>query len=184
MIAAADVVASARPAARARSCSPGTTSPVVANLAGLKNWPAALRTNTTRYTAASHTPTGRARTGTNDSPVRPATIAARITSVRIIVDFRFHRSTKTPAIGPTRANAAPAATRIPPTAAGAQHQRRAEDAVPERGNGLAVPQLCVIPVNQRMLQRREVYFVIAVNALLSAVFAYWCHCCHTFCSGC
>ena len=57
-----------------------------------------------------------ARSDTNQS----ATIAARITSVRIIVDFRFHRSTKTPATGPTRANAAAAATRIPLTAAGAQ----------------------------------------------------------------
>ena len=37
MIPAADVVASARPAARIRSSSPCTTSPVVANLAGLKN---------------------------------------------------------------------------------------------------------------------------------------------------
>ena len=52
--------------------------------------------------------------------MRPATIAARITSVRSIVDFRFHRSTKTPATGPTRANAAPAATRIPLTAAVAE----------------------------------------------------------------
>ena len=120
MIPAADVVASARPAARARSSSPFTTSPVVANLARLKNWPAAFRANTTRYMAASHSPTGRSRTGTNDSPVRPATMAARITSVRIIVDFRFHRSTKTPATGPTRANAAAVATRIPLTAAGAQ----------------------------------------------------------------
>jgi len=47
-IAAADVVASARPAARVRSSSPCTTSPVVANLAGLKNCPDAFRTNTTR----------------------------------------------------------------------------------------------------------------------------------------
>src|SRR3984957_203873 len=122
MIPAAHVVTSTRPTARARSSAPCTTSPVTANLARLKNWPAAFRTNTTRYTAASHNPTGRSRTGTNDSPIRPATIAARITSVRIIVDFRFHRSTKTPASGPTRTNAAVAATRIPLTAAGA-HDR-------------------------------------------------------------
>ena len=51
---------------------------------------------------------GRSRTGTNDSPVRPVTITARIASVRIIVSFRFHRSTKTPATGPTRPTAAPA----------------------------------------------------------------------------
>src|SRR3984957_19756446 len=120
MIPAADVVASARPAARARSASPWTMSPVVANLARLKNWPAAVSTNTTRYTAASHSQTGSSRSGTNDSPNRPATIAPRITSVLIMVDLRFHRSTKTPATGPTRANAAVAATRIPLTAAGAQ----------------------------------------------------------------
>ena len=64
--------------------------------------------------------------GTNDSPPRPATIAARIASVRIIVDFRFHRSAKTPANGPTRANAAPAATRMPLTATGAQDRPLAE----------------------------------------------------------
>ena len=52
------------------------------------------------------------------------TIAARIASVRIIVSFRFHRSTKTPATGPTRPTAAPAATRIPLTAAGAQAEPR------------------------------------------------------------
>ena len=47
-IAAADVVASASPAARIRSSSPCTTSPVVANLAGLKNWPTPFSTKTTR----------------------------------------------------------------------------------------------------------------------------------------
>jgi len=125
MIPAADVVASARPTARIRSSSPCTTCPVVANLAGLKNCPTAFSANTTRYTAASHSQIGSSRTGTNESPVRPATIAARITSVRIIVDFRFHRSTKTPATGPTRAIAAPAATRIPLTAAGAHGKPRA-----------------------------------------------------------
>ncbi len=57
--------------------------------------------------------------------MRAVTIAARITSVRIIVDLRFQRSTKTPATGPTSAIATPAATRMPLTAAGAHGAPRA-----------------------------------------------------------
>ncbi len=44
----------------------------------------------------------------------------RITSVRSMVPRRFHRSTKTPANGPTSSTAAPTASRTPLTAAGAQ----------------------------------------------------------------
>src|SRR6185437_13026402 len=116
MIPAADVVASARPAARTRSSSPCTTSPIVANLAGLKNWPDAFRTNTTRYTADSHSQTGSARTGTNDTPVGHQDPADR---------------------GGRPRRAARQDLRYP------QHERRAEDGVSRRGSGLAVPQLRV-----------------------------------------
>ena len=47
MIVAVAVVAWPSPNALARSCSPGTMSPIVANRAGLKNWPAELTTKTT-----------------------------------------------------------------------------------------------------------------------------------------
>jgi len=65
-----------------------------------------------------------------------------------------------------------------------QHERGSEDAVPDRGYGLAIPQLGVIPVNQPTLHRGHVYLVTSVNAVGSAVSAYWCHCFYTRCFSC
>jgi hypothetical protein len=68
---------------------------------------------------ASQTPTGRSRSGSSETRASAPASSARTDSVRSIVRLRSHRSTQTPAIGPTTTTAMVAAISKPPIAAGA-----------------------------------------------------------------
>jgi hypothetical protein len=95
-------------------------APITATRAGLKNCPAPLTRNTTTYNSAIHTPAGRSCLGNRVTSVSAPTATPRTASVPSMVRLRSHRSTKTPAAGPTTMVAVSAQSSSPLTAAGAQ----------------------------------------------------------------
>ena len=98
--------------------SSGTIAPMTASRDGTKNWSKLEQATITAYRIVSCAPTGRSCRSAG-STSRLATRTQRAASDTSMILRRFHRSTNTPAMGPTTTAGTAAAISAPLAAAGA-----------------------------------------------------------------